>query len=153
MPTATIVKKAPAKKVVAKKVVAKKVVAPPPPEPEPVVNIRKPPKVATATEVQTFAVGPNNNFLLCRDLGHNWRPWGAQWVPEDNLYNRTLRCTRCKTQRHQELSVRGEVVRSWYDYADGYQHKGLGRIEGEGRNALRLESIVRLAGDRSEIEE
>ena len=40
-----------------------------------------------------------------------------------------------------------------YDYADGYQRKGFGRITGDGRDALRLESIVRQVGDRSEIEE
>ena len=145
-------KTAPAKKAAAKaptRRIPVKAAEPPPPEPV----LRKPPKIATTSEVQVFAAGLNNSFLLCRDLGHNWRPWGAQWVPEDNAYNRTLRCTRCKTARMQVLSVRGEVIQSKYDYADGYQHKGLGRVTGSGRDALRLESIVRLAGDRSEIEE
>jgi hypothetical protein len=43
-----------------------------------------------------------------------------------------------------ELSERGHVYASWYTYADDYLTQGLGRIMGEGRDVLRLATIVRV---------
>lgn len=95
-------------------------------------------------EVRDFASGLTDSFLLCREIGHNWRPFFARWDPDENAYQRTLRCVRCKTQRHQWMSSSGSMLGNHYEYAEGYQHKGLGRIVGEGRDHLRLESIQRL---------
>ena len=99
------------------------------------------PHEANPTEVETFAHGLSEAFLLCRELGHNWKPWTAAIA--DGGYERVLRCPRCRTERHQLLDSRGHPVSGHYVYADGYQHKGLGRIVGEGREMLRLESVLR----------
>lgn len=94
-------------------------------------------------EIAAFAAELPEKFLLCRELGHLWRPYDAHWDTEHNCYVRVLRCTRCYTRRHQNLSSLGGVLASHYEYVDGYQSKGLGRIEKEGRDRLRLESITR----------
>src|SRR5262245_5266885 len=92
---------------------------------------------AEVGEVAAFASQLPENFLLCREMGHNWRPWAAQWNPDEQCFDRTLRCTRCKCKRNQSLSNSGAVVASNYEYPDGYEHKGFGRISGEGRDRLR----------------
>ena len=93
-------------------------------------------------EVETFAKGLDEKFLLCRELGHTWRPWTASKF-RDGGYERVLRCSRCLTRRFQEISSRGEILHSHYKHPEGYLHKGMGRITGAGRGVLRLESIKR----------
>ena len=94
------------------------------------------------SEVESFAAGLDQSHLLCRELGHLWSPWTAG-LTDGGGYVRILRCPRCLTERHQVLDGRAHVVSNVYRYPDGYQHKGLGRIVGEGRDMLRLESITR----------
>lgn len=53
-------------------------------------------------------------------------------------------CTRCATQRVQRLSRMGSILGGSYLYPDGYQHKGLGRLDGADRDSLRLESLLRV---------
>lgn len=96
---------------------------------------------ADADEVADFARGLLISWLLCRELGHNWRPWNAYAI--DGGYERALRCTRCKTERWETLTSTGAKMSSRYVYPDGYLHEGLGRIVGDGRDALRLESLTR----------
>lgn len=86
-----------------------------------------------------------DKYLLCRDLGHSWRPLNAAWDTSLNHYLRTMRCPRCGTERIQYLSGAGHVLSGHYLYADGYQApKGSGRLTGEHRDHLRLESVLRL---------
>ena len=88
-----------------------------------------------------------DEFLLCRDIGHQWRPYTARYVPADNAYERTIRCGRCTTERHQSISLQGEITSGGYHYADGYvAPRGQGRLTGRARGALRLESVARLIG-------
>jgi hypothetical protein len=117
-----------------------------------IVVVSRPPRVkglsmadyADEEEVGAFAADLPDTFLLCREIGHNWRPFFARWDVDENAYQRTLRCQRCKTQRHQWMSYSGSMLGNQYEYTEGYQHKGLGRIVGEGRDRIRLESITRL---------
>jgi hypothetical protein len=95
--------------------------------------------------VQDWAQGLKRSYLECRELGHNWRPHVVQWN-DNGGYDRSLRCTRCRTVREQVLSNRGAVISSQYVYPDGYTTDGLGRVVGEGRDMLRLESITRDLG-------
>jgi hypothetical protein len=84
--------------------------------------------------------------LECRDVGHLWRPWTAREVHDQQLgrhWERTLRCTRCRAARTQLLTAQGAIVSNRYTYPDDYLRKGLGRIAGEGRDALRAESLRR----------
>lgn len=98
---------------------------------------------ADPTDVADLAESMPMSYLQCRDFGHSWRPYSAAYHAGDRTYVRTQRCPRCKTFRDQELSERGTQLRSSYRYADGYLMEGLGRIVGDGRDALRLASITR----------
>lgn len=98
-------------------------------------------------EVQAWSHTLSNDFLLCRDLGHLWRPATARFNPAENTYDRTMRCGRCHTERTQSLNMRGVVVAGKYAYTEGYTApKGQGRLTGEARGALRIESVLRLIG-------
>lgn len=102
------------------------------------------PSGALKSDVQDFAAGLSISHLHCRELGHNWRPWVARWDGEHNAYERALRCTRCKTQRWETIGSTGAKLGAHYKYPDGYTAQpGMGRIVGEGRDALRLESLGR----------
>lgn len=105
----------------------------------------KPPALgADRAEVAGFANGLSISHLHCRELGHNWRPWVARYDEEHNAYERALRCTRCRTERWETIGLSGAKLGSHYKYPDGYvAPAGLGRIVGEGRDALRLESLQR----------
>lgn len=79
--------------------------------------------------------------LQCRDFGHSWRPFEARYIPARRQYDERLRCARCDTIRIRLLDSRGAQLASHYDYADGYLVKGLGRLTGEDRDALRLAGV------------
>lgn len=99
---------------------------------------------AQLSEVANFAEALPEKFLHCRELGHNWRPFSAGRY-KDGGFERILRCSRCRTRRVQEITSRGVVMVNRYEYPEGYQaEKGMGRIVGEGRGLLRLESIKRI---------
>jgi hypothetical protein len=101
------------------------------------------PSGADLDDVRDFAQSLPERFLYCREMGHNWRPFSAGKY-KDGGFERVLRCTRCRTKRFQEISNRGIIVGSRYEHPEGYLSNGLGRIVGEGRGALRLESIKRI---------
>lgn len=93
--------------------------------------------------VEEFASGLPEKFLYCREMGHNWRPYSAGRF-KDGGFERVLRCSRCRTRRVQNINSRGIVLTNQYVHPDGYLSHGLGRIVGEGRGVLRLESIKRI---------
>jgi hypothetical protein len=103
-------------------------------------------------EVEEFAAGLSVSHLQCRELGHNWRPWVARRDVEHNCFERALRCVRCKTKRWESIGLSGAKLSSHYEYPDGYTSKGIGRIVGEGRDALRLESLTRILVELSDQE-
>lgn len=82
--------------------------------------------------------------LTCRDFGHAWRPLTARYADEGSIV-RAQRCTRCRTEREQTLSMSGLILRGKYEYPDGYlAPRGMGRMTSEDRGVLRVESITRL---------
>ena len=88
------------------------------------------------------------SFLSCRDMGHAWRPYTAQWVPKDRQYRRTLQCSRCKTQRVQRLSSSGYVESTHYTYPDEYLlPAGNGTYDSAARAAVHLASVQRMLTD------
>ena len=101
------------------------------------------PEGADVEEVKAFAEGLSTAFLLCRELQHNWKPFSAWWDEEHHNYARTIRCVRCRTRKVQRLSSTGAVLTSHYEYTEGYLAEHLGRIVGEARDSLRLESLTR----------
>lgn len=101
------------------------------------------------SDVEAFAEALPDKYLHCRELGHLWRPYKAGRHP-DGGFERTLRCNRCYTKRVQDLSSRGMVLTNRYIHPEGYLSEGVGRIVGEGRGLLRLESIKRVLNDDEE---
>jgi hypothetical protein len=102
------------------------------------------------SDVARWSAALPEDFLLCRDLGHTWRPASARWVPEVSAYERTMRCGRCRAEREQTLSAGGLILSGHYRYESGYTTPpGSGMLGSEGRGALRLESIARLIGKDS----
>lgn len=97
-------------------------------------------------DVKSFAASLPEKYLHCRELGHLWRPYRAGRHP-DGGFERTLRCSRCRTRRQQSLSSTGMVLTNQYIHPEGYLSEGIGRIVGEGRGILRLESIMRVLPD------
>lgn len=96
--------------------------------------------------VGSWAAGLPDDFLLCRDLGHTWRPYTAR-ITGSNTYERTMRCGRCKTLRHQSLSISGAILGGGYKYEEGYlAPKDTGRLTSGDRDHLRLESVLRVLG-------
>lgn len=84
-------------------------------------------------------------FLQCRDFGHSWRPWAVRFDREYNSYERTLRCTRCRSERHESLGLSGAKAGRGYTYPDGYQAPpGTGHLVLADRDELRIASIQRL---------
>jgi hypothetical protein len=104
---------------------------------------------ADPDEVKSFARGLSDEFLECRILSHNWQPFQAAWERDADAYLVQYLCERCNSARHMWIDRFGDVVRGGYDYEDGYQHIGMGRITGRGRSALRLESLSRILGSRT----
>lgn len=109
-----------------------------PPPPNPVLY-------ADEAEVEEFAAHLPERYLHCREMNHNWRPFTVG-SHADGGFERVLRCVRCRTRKTQHLDSRGMIVGSAkYEHPEGYLHAGMGRIVGEGRGLLRLESIKRIA--------
>jgi hypothetical protein len=101
-------------------------------------------------DVARWSASLPEEFLLCRDLGHTWRPASARWVPDLNAYERSMRCGRCRAERTQTLSPGGLILSGSYHYETGYTAPaGTGALGQDGRGALRLESIARLIGKDS----
>lgn len=93
-------------------------------------------------ELEDFAATLKTGYLQCRELNHRWEPSRVEAV-RNGGFLRTLRCRRCGGRKHQEMTNRGMILRSWYEYPEGYLREGLGRIVGEGRGVLRVQSMLR----------
>lgn len=107
---------------------------------------KKKAKVATARQIQEALSDIKDEYLMCRDIGHNWRQYAVRKARGG--FERSMFCRQCKTARHQFISNRGEILSNQYSYVDGYQFRGLGRIVAEGKGLIRLETIDRvLAGE------
>lgn len=92
--------------------------------------------------IEAWTDSLDDTFLLCRDVGHTWRPFRA--AIEDSYYWRVMRCGRCKTERVQYLTMSGHIASGHYVYPEGYlAPKGSGPMYGDARDHLRLESVLR----------
>lgn len=108
------------------------------------------PEFADPQEVADFAAGLESEWLFCRTYQHNWKPWSAHWSDHEGCYDVKIRCNRCTTKRVQKMSDKGTVLSSHYEYPEGYLHAGMGRIAGESRDVLRLESVTRVLTKQEE---
>lgn len=71
--------------------------------------------------------GLSDQHLLCRDIGHSWRPYDVimQRRPR-RCIKRILRCRDCGAKRTQVLDHDYLIESSSYQYPDGYIVKGHG---------------------------
>jgi hypothetical protein len=107
-------------------------------------------RVVRGTPVGDAIAGMSDSHLLCRDFGHSWRPWAAEWIPQRRQYLEALVCVRCETVRRRLLDEYGAQLGQSYTYADGYLVHGVGRLSGDDRNSLRLaglQVVMRAAGE------
>jgi hypothetical protein len=112
----------------------------------------------TEKELRAAANNWSDAVLVCRTLMHSWRQYHAE------LHKRVGRnasywtvyyeCTRgCGVQRHEEWDMRGLVVRKNMHYPTDdtgqplYLLVGFGRVTGELRGVIRLESVQRTGYD------
>lgn len=100
---------------------------------------------ASRSEIEEVLEAMPESFIECRDLQHRWRPYTASWDGSTRVFDRQLRCSRCRTLKVQVLSETGAVLSSHYEYPKNYLLK-LGRIVGDGRDAVRLASVTRRIG-------
>lgn len=107
---------------------------------------REPPARADRSDAEQFARELPAEFIGCRARQHLWEPATATWDREARAYDIGERCARCASTRRQLISQRGEVLRSVIDYAEGYLAKGIGRIVGDAKDAVRLEMVTRMVG-------
>jgi hypothetical protein len=98
-------------------------------------------KVVRGTPVGDAIAGMPDTHLLCRDFGHSWRPYTAQWIPQRRQYLEALVCARCTTIRKRLLDEYGAQLANSYTYSDGYLVHGIGRLTGDDRNSLRLAGL------------
>lgn len=98
-------------------------------------------RIVKGNPVSTALGAMPDTHLLCRDFGHSWRPWDAQWIPQRRQYVEALLCSRCQTVRKRLLDEYGAQLGQSYTYADGYLVHGLGRLTGDDRNAVRLAGL------------
>jgi|SRR6478735_8709888 len=87
--------------------------------------------------------------LLCRDLGHTWKP-SRVFKGKLNSFIQVLRCTQCKALRRREINRYGQVLGASYTYPEGYlAPTGVFATSSDGRSQLRLLSLQRMMNDDS----
>ena len=99
-------------------------------------------KTATKEALQQQMKSWTKDMLVCRTYQHSWDGYTVD--PEGVNLLVTLMCRRCESYKYQLLDGRtGHVINQSVDYPKGYLAKGLGRIVGEQRDQLRLETAMR----------
>lgn len=101
-------------------------------------------RYADADAVEAVAAQWTDEQITCRDLGHHWRPADALHVARLRYWRVSHECARCGMVRIREMSESGHVFASSYVYPEGYLVKGLGRIAGEAKDAVRIAAVRRV---------
>jgi hypothetical protein len=104
---------------------------------------RSGPRYATPGEVEAVTSQWSNAVLECRDMGHHWQRSDVAHVARDRYYRISDTCGRCDVTRYREMSERGHIYATTYAYPEGYLIEGLGRIAGDGKDVIRLASVLR----------
>lgn len=98
--------------------------------------------VAAIEKLQEHAASNPAAWAECREGGHAMKTIRVGESEAEGAFERTKRCTRCHTKKHQIIDSNGYVIHSEYEYPDGYQlPKGTGFVDSEGRGAYRTASI------------
>jgi hypothetical protein len=109
----------------------------------------KPPTYASPEDALEAAENWTDKMLECRTYGHQWRPQAATYTKDRKAIATSQICRSCDAERHATLDARtGWVIATHIDYPDGYLLKGVGRITGDAKGALRLTTVTRVYGLR-----
>lgn len=100
---------------------------------------------ATPTQVKKFAEALPTPYLKCRQYSHSWNDYTVDKVGSKFIV--VTLCPRCESKRITTLSRTGAILKSHYDYSEGYLTHDIGRIAGGGRNALRLVGVNRILSE------
>jgi hypothetical protein len=111
---------------------------------------REPPRFAEPGDIEHAAEQWSESVLECRDTGHHWERARASHIRRLHYYTVIHICSRCGMFRTREMSESGHVYANSYTYPDGYLLKGLGRIAGEAKDAIRALALTR-ATDVTEV--
>jgi len=98
---------------------------------------------ASRAEVEAATEQWPTDYLDCRFMRHSWARGDAVHVVRLRYYRASYVCTRCGTRKILEISDSGASFAQTYEYPDGYLAQGVGRIAGEGRDAIRLAAVLR----------
>lgn len=98
-------------------------------------------------ELERAAAELDDEYLLCRDIGHSWRL--LNYTPlENGMVARRLKCRSCKTVRVDRITRNfGTVYGRTYEYPEGYQ------LTGFGTQVFQRATYRRIAMDRAGVEE
>lgn len=101
------------------------------------------------TPAADFVAGLSERYLHCRELGHTWKPLTVSYDKSARVFDRRIRCSVCRTERKMLVGMRGDIVSSSYNYAEGYlaQHVEPGVLS---RRDFRLEAITRMLRPESD---
>lgn len=66
-----------------------------------------------------------DEFVRCRTVGHRWDDFVPVGMRRPSFgWRLSLVCTSCRTERHDLVNVRGDVLQREYRYPDDYQVRG-----------------------------
>lgn len=102
--------------------------------------------MAALDDVAMFAKRLPQDFLLCRTWQHSWDPETSTVQRRGGHIHWGVECSICGTVRTCIMTARGEIVGNRYDYPEGYQSAGMGRISRDGRAQIRMETLKRIGG-------
>ena len=96
---------------------------------------------ASRDAVEAAAAEWSDAVVQCRIYGHNWRPLTV--FLRARVYTVRQRCNRCRNEREQTMDSQGYTLGGWrMTYRDGYLMPAKsGRVDGNGRAALRITSL------------
>lgn len=113
---------------------------------------------ANRKDAEEFALTLNKAHLTCRSYGHAPKASHVTVVTLEGsrkkYYEQTLVCrNRCGVKWRLLIDTRTGVQlyrKADYSEAKGYLAKGIGRIDADGKGAIRLEAITRHFTEESE---
>jgi hypothetical protein len=109
------------------------------------------------SNIDVIVANMQQAFMECRDWGHSWRPYTVGVDRVHNVFEETLRCSRCMSRRHRTISgISGSVFKTRYTYRANYLVPGWGRMSKDDKGVLRiavLEQMVKTHGTEIEVVE
>ena len=95
-------------------------------------------------EIREWQENLPETSIMCRDLKHNWFYQSAERTGEGFI--RQLGCITCGAFKLQHLDRSGYIMKTSYEYPDGYvRPQGAGRVTAEENAMLRLQAVKKQA--------